>query len=262
MAAALLRRLPFRVVLRRYQLILLGTLVFVSGTVTPASWEPPIRSYPRPEVTISPKHPWIAFTFDDGPHPVYTEQLLRILRENKVPATFFVVGKMVDRHPYLAQQIAREGHELANHTYTHTRLSQLDEKGVLEELDKTRRAIKQWTGSNTFLYRPPGGDYTRPIARLTNKAGYKMILWSVLTKDVQGAKPSTVYKRMIDGATDNGVVLMHSGVPVTLDVLPRAIAELRRKGYQFVTISTLMGQPAPTYFPASDFPLVQTASLQ
>src|SRR5947209_3779631 len=104
----LLPRPRIRFVFRRYHGILLGSLFLASASVTPASWDPPMLRYPRPDVKSPPQHPWVAFTFDDGPHPDLTEKLLTVLREQDVPATFFVVGKMVERYPYIAQEIARD----------------------------------------------------------------------------------------------------------------------------------------------------------
>src|SRR6266571_2203440 len=98
---SILRKLRVRVVIRRYEVIIIGSVLLLSGAVMPSSWEPPFRSYPVPNVQPSPKHPWIALTFDDGPHAGKTEELLAVLRELNIPATFFVVGKMADRYPQI-----------------------------------------------------------------------------------------------------------------------------------------------------------------
>jgi peptidoglycan/xylan/chitin deacetylase (PgdA/CDA1 family) len=251
----------FKIVFRRYHAILLGNLLLLATTVTPASWDAPMQRMPRPEIRTEPKRPWIAFTFDDGPHPRMTEKLLEVLKKERVPATFFIVGKMADRHPYLVHRMAEEGHEIANHTYSHPRLSGLAPEEVLEELNQTRAVIQRLTGRDSLLFRPPGGDYTRHTVRTSSKAGYKMILWSVLTKDVQGASQSLMMKRVLNGAEDGGIVLLHSGVKTTIDAMPEMIASLRAKGYQFVTISTLMNLPGnEMYWPPAD-PSVQIAAL-
>src|SRR3954470_4103670 len=108
-----LRRLPF----------LLGIAFLLPVTFTTAAWDP--ANVPFQNVQF-PKHPWIALTFDDGPHAGWTENLLTVLRREHVPVTFFVVGKMADRYLNLIQEMVRDGHEIANHTYTHARLSRLD----------------------------------------------------------------------------------------------------------------------------------------
>jgi peptidoglycan-N-acetylglucosamine deacetylase len=231
----------------------------LSGTVTPASWDPALRHFARPLVQIPPKHPWIALTFDDGPHPIWTERLLEVLHEQHVSATFFVVGKMAERHPEILGDIARQGHEIENHTYNHPRLSRLDNEAVISELAQTRAVIRRVTGRDSLLFRPPGGAYTRQTIRATSKAGYKMILWNVLTNDVEGATRTMMRKRILQGADDGAIVLMHSGVQSTIDMLPEIIAKLRERGYHFVTVSTLLGMPEPDLYLPPSSTVVQTA---
>src|SRR6476661_4691067 len=96
---------PMRIVVRRYEVILIGSILLLSGAVIPSSWDTTLRTYPAPAVRLVPQHPWIALTFDDGPHPVMTERLLQILKQEQVPGTFFIVGKMADRYPHLVQEI-------------------------------------------------------------------------------------------------------------------------------------------------------------
>src|SRR5690242_20413091 len=89
----------------RYEAILLGSVLLVSGAVIPSSWEPPASVHPRPNVVLPPGHPWVALTFDDGPHPVMTEKLLAVLQREQVPGTFFVVGKMAERYPEVIRRM-------------------------------------------------------------------------------------------------------------------------------------------------------------
>src|SRR5579871_3970712 len=100
-------------IIRRFEAIILGITLLLCGAVSHSSWERPSQLLPRPEIDLAPRHPWIALTFDDGPHPVKTEQLLAVLKQAGVPATFFVVGKMAVRYPQIVQEIARQGHEVA-----------------------------------------------------------------------------------------------------------------------------------------------------
>lgn len=254
--STLLKKLRLRVVIRRYQVIIFGCLTLLSGAVIPAKWEPPFRPYAVPQVESLPKRPWIALTFDDGPHSGRTEQLLEVLKQANVPATFFVVGKMADRYPLLVQRIAKEGHELANHTYNHPNLSQLDEREVIGELDQTRDVIQRLTGQRTILYRPPGGDFTRRTVRAAHKAGYQMVLWSIISHDVNGITPNAMCRRILNNADDGGIVLMHSGMQNTIVMLPDLIAQLKARGYQFVTMSTLI-KPASQKVPTE---VIQTVS--
>src|SRR5262249_10216168 len=106
---------------------------------------------------------------------------------------------------------------------------------------QTREVVQRLTGQDAYLFRPPGGDYSRRIVRLTSKAGYKMVLWSVLSHDVEGATPAMMRHRILNNAEDGGIVLLHSGMQSTIDMFPDVIAQLRARGYHFVTVSTLMG---------------------
>lgn len=259
-----------KLVVHRYEAILVGSLLLLSGAVIPSSWEPAVQTLPRPVVAapVTPRYR-IALTFDDGPHPVMTQRLLKVLLDEHVPGTFFVVGKMADRYPQIVQEMARDGNEIANHTYSHPRLPSLSNADILTELAETRAVIRRLTGKDSLIYRPPGGDYSKRMVRATAHAGYHMILWSVLTKDVQGASERAIYNRIVDGAQDGGIILMHSGIQNTVDALPGAIENLRAKGYAFVTVSQLLDRPMlhptepsePIVFPNASHPSEDSADL-
>ena len=250
-------------IIRRYEAIIFGIALLLCGAVSHSSVELPNPLLPKPEITLTPRHPWIALTFDDGPHAGKTEQLLNVLKEAGVPATFFVVGKMAVRYPNLVREIAREGHEVANHTFTHPNLARVNDETLLNELGQTRQVIEKLTGQDTMLYRPPGGDFSRRSLKVASDAGYHMILWTVLTKDVSGASAAAMRRHILNSASDGAIVLMHSGMPNTVEMLPGVIAELRQEGYHFVTVSQLLGfdhshggfQPVPV----ADSPAIPVA---
>jgi peptidoglycan/xylan/chitin deacetylase (PgdA/CDA1 family) len=166
---------------------------------------------------------------------------------------------MVDRHPDLARAIARDGHEIANHTYSHPNLKRISTDEVMKELTLTRQAIQRHTGLDTVLFRPPGGEYNRQIVRATTQAGYRMVLWDVLTHDVEGATPAVIRRRVLARAEDGAIILMHSGIQGTVEALPELISKLKERGYHFVTVSALLG---PAKLPADrpTAPPLQTAS--
>jgi peptidoglycan/xylan/chitin deacetylase (PgdA/CDA1 family) len=249
-------KLPIRFDIKRYEIIITGCILLLSGAVMPSYWDPPNhaakRVVPAPErekldQQMTPpqlmRAPWVALTFDDGHHPGRTERLLDVLRAEHITATFFVVGKMAQKYPELVQAIDREGHEVANHSFNHPNLSKLPDEAVLKELDDTRLLIKQLTGKDNPFYRPPGGDYNKRVVRLASRAGYRMILWSVLTDDVDGASPRTMRLRILRGAQDGGIVLMHSGIETTVETLPNVIQSLKERGFRFVTVSELVARP-------------------
>src|SRR5207248_3130028 len=116
------------------------------------------------------------------------------------------------RYPQIVQEIARQGNEVANHTFSHPNLAHADSNTVLNELAQTRAIIQKLTGQDTLIYRPPGGDYSRRSLKVASKAGYHMILWTVLTKDVNGASVAVMQRHILNNAADGAVVLMHSGI--------------------------------------------------
>lgn len=182
----------------------------------------------------------IALTFDDGPHPHYTERLLEILHTYHVPATFFVVGKQVELHPELLQKIFREGHELANHTYSHRDLRALTYPEFESELDKTQKIVASLTDQQMKFFRPPGGQYDAQVIERGKELGYTMVLWTVFPQDHSNPSMDTIRSRVLKAARKNGIVLFHSGIQNTLSILPELIVELRKRGYAFVTVSQLV----------------------
>jgi peptidoglycan-N-acetylglucosamine deacetylase len=185
----------------------------------------------------------IALTFDDGPHPNFTPRLLDLLRSEGVPATFFVVGKMVDRHPELARREAAEGHEVANHTYNHVRLVGLPRPTVEDEIRRGSDAIARAIGQPTRYYRPPGGEYDDTVIEATRAVGATMVLWTDDPGDY--ARPGTVVirDRTLRWASNGAILLLHDGAEETLQALPEIIRSLKARGYVFVTVSQLAREP-------------------
>ncbi|OGR83948.1 MAG: hypothetical protein A2636_04225 [Elusimicrobia bacterium RIFCSPHIGHO2_01_FULL_64_10] len=203
----------------------------------PPSAEISPESAPGPAGKARPKR--IALTFDDGPHPVYTERLLRILRNYRVPATFFVVGKQAELHPGLLKKISREGHLIANHTFHHPDLRRLSDSEIVRELDSTRDTVRSLTGRTAVYFRPPGGRTNDRVERVAEAAGYRMTLWTVLPRDHARPPAKTIRDRVLRSARENGIVLLHSGVENTLRALPGVILALRKNGFEFVPVSDL-----------------------
>lgn len=225
-----------RFVIRRYQAVLLILGIFFLGSVSVFSTRGDFKS----TRVYAPYR--LALTFDDGPHPVYTERLLNVLAENHVAATFFVVGSQVERHPDLLRSIAWAGHEVANHSYSHPNLTSLPLFEAERELNDTRGLIERTINKPTRYFRPPGGRYNRRILEMAAQDGYRMILWNVFPQDHNRPAPGKIYERVMAGAADGGVVLLHSGVAETLEALPGLIADLKAKGFQFLTISEMLDE--------------------
>ncbi len=246
-----------RFVIRRYQAVLLILGVFFLGSVSVFS----TRGDFKTTRIYTPYR--IALTFDDGPHPGYTERLLNILAENHVAATFFVVGSQVERHPDLTRAISWAGHEVANHSYTHPNLTALPLFEAERELNDTRSLVERTINKQTLYFRPPGGRHNRRILEMASQDGYRMILWNVFPQDHNRPAPEKIYQRVMAAAADGGVVLLHSGVEETIRILPQLISDLRAKGFQFLTISEMLEERVDPQTVASwCFPHDRAATVQ
>jgi len=234
----IIAKLKDKLLEKRYRVILIMAFLLLVGVVAIISRksEMELRSLP-----FSPgEFKEIALTFDDGPDPNATPRILDMLNKEGIKATFFVVGKMVEKYPGLLRQVWKEGHDIGNHTYSHPDLTKLSKEDILEELDKTRLLVKKITGKETHLFRPPGGRYDNKVIVTTTLSGYKMILWTDYPGDFGCPSSKLIYQRTVSGAEDEGIILLHNGLDTTLNALPKIISELKKGKYRFVTISELM----------------------
>ncbi|MFF3323054.1 polysaccharide deacetylase family protein [Streptomyces sp. NPDC002889] len=187
----------------------------------------------------------IALTFDAGPGKD-TPRLLDILKEEKVPATFFLLGKNhVLKHPDTVRRMAAEGHEVANHTWSHRRLDQLKKDEIREELSLTQDAIADITGRKPRLMRPPQGRINDDVTEVSKELGLSQVLWSATAKDFSTTDSALIKKRIIDQAGRDGIILLHDIYDGTVPAVPGIIAELKKRGYTFVTVPQLLQPGAP-----------------
>ncbi|KIL46413.1 polysaccharide deacetylase family protein [Jeotgalibacillus campisalis] len=188
----------------------------------------------------------IALTFDDGPDKMITPQILDILKEKGVPATFFVVGEQVSYYPQLAKRMVEEGHTIANHTWDHPELSKLYTSQVIQQITSTNEIVEKITGVKANLFRPPYGDYTSADALVFDKLGFKNILWSVDTIDYSGKSAEEILTIVQRDKSPGGIILQHnfqsSKLQGTVDALPQMIDQLREEGYELVTIDRLLAK--------------------
>jgi len=189
----------------------------------------------------------IALTFDDGPSSQTTPQVLEILQREHIKATFFVVGKTVKNHPQLMKQIVAEGHAIGNHTWNH-HYHQYSPSAAAHELETTAQLIHQLTGVKTALFRPPAGILNNGLVDYAHQKKYAVIMWSADSKDWQ-SRQITVPKLInnaLEDAQPGGIILLHDGGgdrSKTVEALPNLIAELKQRGYQFVTVPELLDMP-------------------
>ena len=187
----------------------------------------------------------VALTFDDGPDPAHTPALLDALAELGVPATFFLLGRCVDAHPALAARIARDGHELGNHTYHHRYLPLARSRTVAAELAACDAAIARATGVVPTLARPPYGGRSPRNVEVFARASKRLVLWDVNSYDWRGAPADDIARRVVDRARPGSIVLMHEareGGHVTVDAVRMLVPALRARGLELVTVSRLLAQ--------------------
>ncbi|GAA3089639.1 polysaccharide deacetylase family protein [Streptomyces roseofulvus] len=182
----------------------------------------------------------IALTFDAGPGED-TPRLLDVLKKEHVPATFFLLGrKHVERYPEVVRRIADEGHEVANHTWSHRILTDLEENEVREELSRTQGAIERITGRKPVLMRPPQGRTDSTVADVSRELGLAQILWSITAKDYSTTDSALIRERVLTQAHRDGVILLHDIYDGTVPAVPGIIDELKERGYTFVTVPELL----------------------
>lgn len=152
----------------------------------------------------------IALTFDDGPLPPYTEQVLDILKSRKIRATFFVCGKDVEQHPHIVHRIHSEGHAIGNHTWSHSYLYFMSRKKIAEEVDRTQEAIRRSTGLTPKLFRPPYGSRWLGLYPVLNQRGMNLVQWSLSAEDWK-LGPDEIVRTVQSSLRPGAIILMHDG---------------------------------------------------
>lgn len=186
----------------------------------------------------------VALTFDDGPDPRSTPDVLDMLDQAGIKATFFVIGKKVEQHPQLTEEICRRGHAIGLHSYEHERLMSLRSPWhVKRDLERALQVVVDATGLRPRMFRAPIGHISPAMARAARELELLVVGWSVRGVDGwSGAKPETVADRVIDKLDDGAIVLLHDAsergdfVPASLKALPRVIEAADRRQLSFVRI--------------------------
>lgn len=229
--------------------ITLATLAALSLTFGLWFWwacATPSSTFFRPVLNRGPREgKRISLTFDDGPSEQFTEQILGILREHRVLATFFVCGRNVEKHPDLLRHIVAEGHEIGNHTYSHPYLYFKSRRRIAQEIDRTQAIIEKIAGFRPNLFRPPYGARWFGLIPSLLERGMHLVLWSATgydwSKDAPGITQAT-----LRGLKPGAVILLHDGREThptaeidrspTVVALPAIIAGARELGYTFAPL--------------------------
>jgi len=221
------------------------------GAAGPLEPRPP-RS-PSSYNSVNTSRPLLALTFDDGPHPELTPRLLDILRHEGIRATFYVIGRNVQTYPEIAKRIVAEGHEIANHTWSHPALTSVGAARLNKEIASTSDIIQRVTGRRPTNMRPPYGAVNdRVRASMYKDHGLDVIMWSVDPLDWKRPGAAAVRERLVSGASPGGILLAHDIHPGTIEAMPGTIKDLKAKGYGFATVSQLLAlQETPAPRPAA-----------
>lgn len=219
----------------KYISILLSLITFFC-LCTPANCSVP---YTR----IKTDKALVALTFDDGPHPIYTEKILDILKSYNVRATFFVIGSNAEKYPSLICRELSDGHEVENHTFSHKYLNRSGEDEILYELEQGEESLRTIANCKFHYIRPPGGLYNSEFKRVADEMSCGIVLWSVDTRDWSRPGVSSVVNTVLNNVKRGDIILMHdfvSGKSQTPEALNIIIPKLLSEGYRFVTVSELI----------------------
>lgn len=184
----------------------------------------------------------VVLSIDDGPDPIYTPQVLDILKKYKIKATFFVVGKSLETYPDLVKREITEGHEVENHTYSHPDLRDKDEFSTEQEILRTEYILKGFRGSKPNYFRPPSKFYRPETIEVAERNGYKTVLWSICAENKNAVMPKQMADRVIRAAKPGMIILTHDGRldrSRSVQALPMIIEGLQEQGYKFVTLDQL-----------------------
>lgn len=240
-----------------FRFLFLATLLLVSPGLLPAqSTTPPQTPQKAEAVTPAEPHitynwidvdgPYIAMTFDDGPSEKLTPKLLDLLAAHHIKATFFVIGQNAADHPEIVRRAVREGHEIANHSWSHPNFGKMSDEGVRRDLQKTDDAIKNAAGVRPTLLRPPYGSITaRQKKWIHDEFGYQIVLWDVDPLDWKRPGPAVVCHRIVKETRPGSIVLSHDIHPGTIEAMPSTLDQLEAKGFKFVTVTELIRMAKP-----------------
>jgi len=200
-------------------------------------------------ITQVPLHgKYVALTFDDGPNPPYTDDIVQYLHQQHVPATFFVVGSAVAKYPDSVRREAQYGNAIGNHSWDHAHLVLETRRHIHNELAATDQAIFDATGQHTTLFRPPFGARDYAVIQVAHDMGYQVIMWSVpLARDWENPPPQVIADRIVRHVSNGSIIVLHDGNKgkagdrgPSVEATKLIVTQLRAEGYQFVTVPQLI----------------------
>ena len=179
----------------------------------------------------------IALTFDDGPHPVYTEEMLKVLEQEQVPATFFLLGENAEQYGEQVRMIAEQGHLIGNHTWRHVQVTSLPKEEAEEEILAVSSLVEKLTGNGTSYVRPPFGIWD---PELEEELDMIPVLWTIDTLDWTTQNVDWIVEKTVQDAGENDIILMHDSYESTVQAAERIIRRLKAEGFEFVTVDQVI----------------------
>lgn len=179
----------------------------------------------------------IALTFDDGPHPYYTELLLDGLKERNVQATFFLIGESIEGKEDIVKRMSEEGHIIGNHTYSHVQVDVLSDDAACAEIWKTNTAIFDITGKIPVYIRPPYGLWDDTLACAVEM---QPVLWNIDPEDWKYQNKERIVKSVVKHAKDGGIILLHDIYKTSVVAALEIVDVLENQGYEFITVDELL----------------------
>ena len=224
--------------------------VTTSSSSSLGDFKPKVPGRRVAQVSVPGKY--VALTFDDGPSGAYTPKILDILNRHGAKATFFVLGENAARHKSILARAAAEGHEIASHTWSHVKLTSKSYDQIASEMERTSAVIREATGRQPRLMRPPYGATNRGVIDfMMDRYGMTSVLWDVDTVDWKHPGTSAVVHRAVDKAHNGSIILLHDIHASTLAAVEQVVTGLQARGFKLVTVSQLIrlardaaGQPA------------------
>ena len=193
-----------------------------------------------PEILWRIQSPHIYLTFDDGPDPLITPELLRLLCRRNARATFFLVGEKVALYPNVVKKILDAGHVVGNHSYSHPTLLGKKEDFVRQEVERTDDIIAVLSGNSPKLFRPPYGRFGKALLNVLKETKHRMVLWNASTKDYQSeSSAETISDSLLKSCKPGKIILLHDGHANsfnTLQALQKSLPELLDRGITFSSI--------------------------
>ena len=237
-----------------------SALLGATGIAAVATWAGFHTMWPTSQVCgrtfigLRPGSRLLALTYDDGPNDPYTWRLLEVLERHGVKATFFLIGRFVQQKPELARALVDAGHSIGSHTWDHPNLIFASAAEVRRQLQKTQQAIREVTGVDAQLFRPPFGGRRPVTLRIARAMGLQPIMWNVSCHDWKPISTNEIVGHAERQIRGGNVILLHDGeyhrIGVdrsrSVDATDRILTRYKAEGYDFVTIPEMMGKQLAT----------------